>query len=98
MSHDRGLLTSPRQFHFGQVKDQSFGFFSPNREPLLEHEQRESFQPPGTKSFSGWPGPELKNKVTWIVGLSSKFLGLSVFVFPFVFSATELLSCDDKID
>ena len=27
-----------------QVKDQSFGFFSPNNEPLLEREQRESYQ------------------------------------------------------
>eukprot|EP00434_Breviolum_minutum_P019070 symbB.v1.2.016811.t1/scaffold1292.1/size223628/9 len=26
------------------VKDQSFGFFSPNNEPLLEREQRESYQ------------------------------------------------------
>lgn len=50
-----------------QVKDQSFGFFSPNREPLLEHEQRESFQPPGTKGFSIWQGPELEKKVTWII-------------------------------
>ena len=28
-----------------KVKDQRFGFFSPRNEPLLEHEQRESFLP-----------------------------------------------------
>ncbi len=34
------LLRNPQH----QVKDLSFGFFSPNNEPLLEREQRESYQ------------------------------------------------------
>ncbi|CAK9113580.1 TPR_REGION domain-containing protein [Durusdinium trenchii] len=31
------------EWHMMDVKDQRFGFFSPRNEPLLEHEQRESF-------------------------------------------------------
>lgn len=43
-SLDRPLACTLAEWHMMDVKDQSFGFFSPNREPLLEHEQRESFQ------------------------------------------------------
>eukprot|EP00913_Durusdinium_trenchii_P035945 g33632.t1 len=67
------------EWHMMDVKDQRFGFFSPRNEPLLEHEQRESFLYGYGFSFvytkSAWervPFPDTEQKVELVPNQTTK--------------------------